>query len=763
MNSVVKSSHAGAVDAHGLQNLIRILTKRLLWIIGSILLAVLIAAIVTLTTKSVYQATATIELNKDSAGSLDLGLADSAAQQLGSAGDLTTDIQTETAILQGDSLALAVIQKLGLASEDEKERKYTSEAKDTERGLPLDDAPLRRARLLGAFKANLKVKPVRGTRLIQVTYESTDPRQAAQIANALIESYKSQYLQSHYDATSEASDWLTKQLSALKTNVEDSEKKVTDFGKETGILSFQTGDSKGGGGGEGFHSVVIEKLDALNNQLTVAEGNRIEKEAIYRLAKTGKADVIVGLGNDPMVTQGNSMVFTQGGGVSNLQALEQQQTQLKLSLADAAINYGPNNRHLKEIQTQIRAFDEPMRLEVQQIIRRAQTDLEVAQQTEDGVRAQFDRQQVAATKLNEKVVEFAVLSQEAASRKRLYEDLYTKLQEANVSAGIKATNITIVDPARSQAAPIRPKPTSNLGLGLLFGVFLGFASAYTIDSFDRTVSDPQEMEELTGRPVVGVIPDLRKPGRAFRAPRGKTKLAREETELAPTTIWMLSHPRSNAAEAFRALRTAIMLSRAKAGPKVILITSCIPEEGKTTVSANLGAALAQHDKKVIIVEADMRRAKMKHLVGTDNEVGLSNVLTGLASWDEAITRGVQLPTLDVLPAGPHPPNPSEILGSTAFDELLQHLRAHYDFILIDSPPALLVTDPVLISAKVDATVWVVRAGLVTRPQLVRARHLIELNGMPVIGLVINRMSSDGAGYGYEYYGAYYGEEKSHEA
>ena len=212
-------------------------------------------------------------------------------------------------------------------------------------------------------------------------------------------------------------------------------------------------------GSEGqIHSVVIQKLDALNAELTVAEANRIEKEAIYRLANTGSADVILGLGNDPLAAQSNSMVLTQGGGLSNLQQLRQQQSQLKINLADAATTYGANNRHLKEIQTQIRALDEQIQEELQQIIKRAQVDFQLAQQTEGEIRRQFDQQQAAASKLNEKTVQFAVLSQEAFSRKKLYEDLYTKLQEANVSAGIKATNITIVDPARSQSIPIRPKP-----------------------------------------------------------------------------------------------------------------------------------------------------------------------------------------------------------------------------------------------------------------------------------------------------------------
>ncbi len=226
------------------------------------------------------------------------------------------------------------------------------------------------------------------------------------------------------------------------------------------------------------------------------------------------------------------MVLTQGGGVSNLQQLQHERNELKINIADASAIYGANNRHLKEMQTQLRALDEQIHQELQQIVLRAQGDFQLAQATENEIRRQFDQQQEAASKLNEKTVQFAVLSQEAFSRKKLYEDLYTKLQEANVSAGIKATNITIVDPARPQSVPIRPQRRSNLGLGLLFGVFLGFASAYVADSFDRTVSDPLEVEEITGRPVIGVIPAFGETGRTYgaRIAYGSRRLKSKITE-----------------------------------------------------------------------------------------------------------------------------------------------------------------------------------------------------------------------------------------
>jgi polysaccharide biosynthesis transport protein len=593
--------------------------------------------------------------------------------------------------------------------------------------------------------------------LIEVTYESHEPKQAAQIANALIDSYKNQYLQSHYDATTETSMWLTKQLSDLKTNVGDSEKKLIDFEKANGIISLSSGSGSDPGGEGQFHSVVIEKLDELNGELTAAEANRIEKEAIYRLAQSGNAEVIPGLGNDPVAAHGGSMVLTQGGGLSNLQQLQQQQGLLRISLAQALTTYGAHSRQLRDIQTQMQALDVQIQEESQLIVKRAEVDFELAKQTEAAIRRQFDLQQVAASRLNEKTVQFAVLSQESFSRRKLYEDLYTKLQEANVSAGIKATNITIVDPARSQSVPVRPKPVNNMAIGLLLGVFVGLAAAVTADNLDRTVTSPQEVEEITGKPVIGVISTFGEevPAPASQLPGDRRRMAHKNGVSLP--IGILSQPHSGASEAFRALRTSIMLSRAGGGPQVILITSCIPGEGKTTVTTNLAIALAQHDKKVIIIEADMRRPNMKHVMDVSNEAGLSNVLAGLLGSDAAIVHGVHVATLDVLPAGPRPPMPSESLGSMAFDEVLQQLRLEYDVILIDSPPALLVTDAVAISAKADAALWVAQSGVVTRPQLARAAEMIARHNMPVIGFVLNRMDSKSPGYGYLYYGEYYGE------
>lgn len=765
-----------AEHGRGLRNFLSVITRRRVWIVSTVIAGCLLAITISAIMKPSYQASAIIELNKDSSGGLDMDLGQAISQSVGGSGEaLQTDLQTETAILKGDSLALIVIQKLNLADSPEfRAGKKVVELEAAEKGLPLDQAPLTRARLLAGFRRNLGVAPINGTRLIRISYESHDPKLAAAVVNALIDAYKTQYFKSHYDATSEVSTWLTSQLADLKANVQKSEEKLADFEKKTGILSLSmmleptSGQSANGGGS--LHSVVIEKLDALNEELTAAEANRIQKEAVYRLAAASNGEALIALASNSGSGSGEAQMNSSA--MPELAVLEQirtQQNALKMSLSQDSVSMGKNNRHVRELETQIAEGESQIQSEMQRITRLAGSDLQVAKETEQGIQRQFDQQQTAASKLNEETVEYAVLSQEALSRKKLYEDLYTRLQEANVAAGIKATNITIEDPARVEGRPIRPVKTTNLAAGLSLGLLCGIILAFTVERLDNTVVNPLEVEEITAAPVLGVIPTF---GKKLRSPYGyavqrQKRTPKPETPAgSPILPWILEHPSSEAAEAIRTLRTAILLARAGGAAKVLLVTSCIPGEGKSTVSSNLAISFAQHGKKVVIVESDMRRPSLKHKMAVSNEAGLSNVLAGIRTLDEVLQRGVYHPTLDVLSAGPRPPLPSEILGSAAFDELLTELKARYDLVIIDSPPALVVTDAVSIASKSDATVWVASAGIVTRPQLARAAQIIERNRMPVIGFVFNRMDRTldpyGYAYGYESNSSYYG-EKSDEA
>lgn len=772
----VESFHSRIVDAGSgddltLRDVVNIWIRRRWLILGAIILGTACAMLLIVLMKSVYQATATIELNKESSGSLDLDIGSEMSSLGLGGGDLETDLKTEVGVLQSDALAMTVVKALDLGTQPPF---VDGKHAPVDLHNAANISPAERTHLLNTFESHLKVESVGGTRLIRVSFRSHDPKQAAEVANAIINSYKDMYLQTHYEAVSQASDWMTKQLSGLKANVESSEQELTNFEKANGILTVPTetalpnGDAMEGGQ---VHSPVIQKLDDLNAELTAAETDRVQKEAIYRLAATGNPEVILGLTTSP-IAQGSSILSQGAGGgkqdLAGLAGLESARSQLQVEIAQGKPIYGPNNRHLKDLETQRDAVNAQLQEEMKKIVDRAGADLKVAQRTENAIRERFNSAQVQANKLNEKNVQLAILSQEAFSRKKLYEDLYTKLQEADISAGVKATNITVVDPAFTPSIPVLPRPTLFLGAGILFGVFLGFGVAHLVETIDTTVVSLPEIEEITGSAVIAVIPDFQ--GLTSSSKRRGEKSARSN-ELAPgqSTPWILAHPTTPASEAFRALRTGVFLSRPGGAPKTLLLTSSIPAEGKTTVAFNLAVAIAQNGKKVIILEADMRRPTMKRYLSAASDIGLSSVLTDFASLDEAIIRGVGTATLDVLPAGPVPPLPAELLSSTNFDLLLRELRSRYDIVLIDSPPALILTDAISIASKVDALVWVVRAGAATRPHLVRAAQQIHRSRLPFIGYVLNGLDAriDPYGYGYSYsyygygskrYGAYYGED-----
>jgi len=762
----------GSGDDLKLRDIINVWVRRRWLIIGFILLGIVSAVLVIVFTRPVYEATATIEFNKESSGALGLDLS-SGMDSLGlGGGDVQTDLKTEAGVLSSDALAMTVIEKLNLAAQPPfADRKHP--AKDLREGDNV--SPSDRTHLLRTFQSYFKVELVPDTRLIQVSFRSHNPEQSSAVANAVINSYKEMYLQTHYAAVSEASDWMTQQLSGLKTNVENAEKQLTDFEKENGILTVPTETALPNGGtmeGGQIISPVIQRLNDLNTELTAAETDRVQKEAIYRLAAAGNPDVILGLEGSPLA-QGSSIMAMSGGkqDLDSLQGLESKRADLLVTLAQGRAIYGPNNRHLKDVQTQLEAVNSQLQVEMRKITDRAGADLKVSQQTEDAIRGRFNAAQSDAGKLNEKNVQLAILSQEASSQKQLYEDLYTKLQEADISAGMKATNITIVDPANVPFIPVLPKTGLFLLLGVVAGVVLGFGGAHLMDSIDNTVVSLPEIEEITGAAVLAVIPDF-KGSTSSKKIRGEKSAQETALQAERSTAWVISHPTSIVSEAFRVLRTGIFLSRPGGMPRTLLVTSSVPGEGKSTVTFNLAAAIAQNGRKVIILEADMRRPTLKRYLGVTGDIGLSNVLTDLVPLDDAIIHGVGTANLDILPGGPVPPLPAELLGSVKFDSVLRELRSRYDIVLIDSPPALILTDAIAIALKVDAVIWIVRAGTATRPHLVRAAQQIHRSRLPFIGYVLNGLDSriDPYGYGYSYYGydakrygAYYGEDNNNGA
>jgi capsular exopolysaccharide synthesis family protein len=376
----------------------------------------------------------------------------------------------------------------------------------------------------------------------------------------------------------------------------------------------------------------------------------------------------------------------------------------------------------------------------------------------------LNEQTLEASKVNEDAIEFKGLQQEADTNRTLYYGLLTKLKEASLEAGLNSTNIRIVDPARVPLRPARPNILLNFELALLLGLVGGVAMIFVLEALDMTVRTPDQIEAISGLPTVGIIPvrSLQEEvaQRIGSATRSKALPITAAPRLLPITFL---DPQSEISEAYRALRTSLLLSTPGQPPRIILFTSALPQDGKTTTSVNTAVTMAQQGKRVLLIDADMRRPMLAKIFELKSNYGLSNVLSGGAKWKDVIHTSIQ-PNLFILASGPLPPHPSELLSSAMMESLLKQWREEFDHVIIDSPPVLSATDGVLLSVQVDTTVLVVRAGKTTTPALRRSRDLLLSVNANIGGVVVNAVDLSSpdyyyyySGYGYKYgqkYGAY---------
>ncbi|HEX7893967.1 MAG TPA: polysaccharide biosynthesis tyrosine autokinase, partial [Terriglobales bacterium] len=347
------------------------------------------------------------------------------------------------------------------------------------------------------------------------------------------------------------------------------------------------------------------------------------------------------------------------------------------------------------------------------------------------------------------------LKRDFETNRTLYEGLLQKLKEAGVTAGLRSNNIREVDIARTPAGPAEPNIPRNLSFAFVLGLTSGIGLAFLLEGMDNTVRTPEQAQLISGLPSLGLIPMGSKSSAEGGVKRALVLNGAKEGKEAVELITQ-SRPQSQMAESYRALRTSLLLTSLGAPPKTILITSALPREGKTTTSINTAIVLAQKGTRVLLIDADLRRPSIHKTLGLGARVGLSNVLTGGATVQQATVRSSLMPNLYILPAGTPPPNPAELMASTQMVDLLAELREQYDHVVVDTPPTLSVTDAVVISTKADAVVLVIRSSQTTKPALRRARDILMQVNARVAGVLLNAVNLDSADYYYyyEYQGKY---------
>jgi polysaccharide biosynthesis transport protein len=705
------------------------------WLILTFLVTVVtLVSIATFKMKPVYEATARIEIDHDAPTVLPFQAVspDSAFE------DLQNYIETESKVLQSDTLAMETIRKNNLINDP-----AFGGVPGGHEQLPVlsaTSAPITRPEVLSAFEGSLSVRLVPNTRLLDVTFEATDPKLAARVLNAHLEEFKLQNFKSHLNSSEEASGFLTGELEETRQKFQVAEEKRLQYERDNQIWTV---DEK--------QNITTQKLAEIDKELTGAESDRIKKQADYDTAKSGNVNAV------PAIRES-----------AQLASLATKQSELRQQYIAESNRLGPNFPTVKSLSQQIKNLDDLVADEKKNIIGRIEQDYLTAVGRERLLTDELDKQKIEANHMAEKLVEYNILIRDAESNKQLYDGLSQKLKEAGISAGLHPSNIRIIDPAMVPSGPSRPNRARNILMAFLVGLVGGLGLAFLREYMDNTVKTPDDIERLAKLPSLAVVPSFAslEGGKRSRMSRLLNSASANGKDMNVELV-SYSMPQSQVSEAFRSLRTSLLLSQAGHPPQVILVTSALPREGKTTAAVNLAVTLAQLGDRTLLIDADLRKPGVTRALSLPEGkyAGLSSYLAGVSSMDLVTVPHPVIPNLCVVPTGPIPPNPADLLSSARMQQGINELRGEYKFIVVDSPPVMAATDAVILSVLVDGVLIVVRSGETPKEAFMRTRDLLTGVKCRMLGVLLNAVDSSAPDYYYSYryypysYGGYSQEEK----
>jgi capsular exopolysaccharide synthesis family protein len=562
----------------------------------------------------------------------------------------------------------------------------------------------------GIILGSLTVAPIRNSRLVELRFSSTDPQLAADMANAHAKAYIQQNMEVRFSASKEASDWLGGQLAEQRRKVEDSEAALQRYKEAHDAVAV-----------EDRQNIVVQRLADLNAAATRAKTTRIEKEAQYNQLKS---------------LQGTPAVDTFPAVVANeyIQKLKSEIGDLQRQQAQLAEKYGERHPEMVKIRSAIESTQAKYDLEVGKVIQSVRAEYEAARAQEGSLVGALESQKTEALGLNRKGIEYSVLSREAESNRQVYEALLQRTKETGISGELKTSNIRVVDAAEVPGSPFLPQRRRDLMMAGISGLILALGLVFMFEYLDNRIKSPQELRAHLNLPFLGMLPAIDTSGAALL-----------HNGVPPAF-----------GEAIRAVRTNVLFSSAEEGVRMIVVTSAGPGEGKSMFSSNLSVSLAQAGQRVLHIDADMRRPRVHEIFEVAQEPGLSNLLVGDCKPSEAV-RKTPVQNLAILPAGQIPPNPAELLGSKRCAEYFSTLSAHFDWVVIDSPPVLAVADASVLANAATGVVFVVGADQTSRHTAKAAVEQLQAVGANIIGAVLNRADVDRNPY---YYSAYYRKEYS---
>lgn len=650
---------------------------------------------------------------------------------------------TQYQLLQSRGLAERVVRSLRLM-EDSRFAPATTASSPEDAGAAQDRAAL--GRVAQRLQGGLSVDPVRNTQLVRLSYQSSSPELAARIVNGFAQAFIEWGIDDRSGLVVKASSFLGQQIEDLKQEIGDKEAELQAFSRTEDVLNFNPESN-----------VTYQRLQALNDQYMNAKRTRIEKEAAYQELQAQPRQTVADAESSGLVSEM----------AKELNQLEREyETKLQI--------YKPDFPAMQELQAQIDSGRERLQELIDREARRAldsaYAEFQTALRQENALSNEIDDLKNQALDQSSSAVKFSNLQVEVETRRELLDELLRRQSETEVAARLQSnreSNIRIVDEALVPGAPSRPSLRNNLTAGLAAGLFLGMGLALGLQWLDRTIKRPEEIERLLGLPVLATVPDLsddpvqgsayreygygKRSGTARAGGRGGLRVNAKTSESAPVEMVPHTRPRLAVSETYRALRTALLLSTAE-GLDTVAVTSAGAGEGKTVTSTNLAVVLAQLGKRVLIVDADLRKPRLHKVFGTSNRKGLVSFLTGTHDLD-AIVQDTHVSHLSVCTSGPIPPNPSELLSSARMEDLVQAVRSRFDFVVFDTPPVLPVTDAILMGALSRGVVLCLRAGHVAREDARACLERLERADVKVLGAVLNgfRRRESGAGKNYSHY------------
>jgi polysaccharide biosynthesis transport protein len=692
----------GLNDGQTLQHFLLIGRKYIWLVLVCTALGIAAGYIENARTPNEYRSTANIEITQDTAdqfrmdtgGGYDSGYID------------VNKLDTEIAILKSSTLAMKTIMSLHLYQNKDFLPLGSNHVWDLSK---IQD----RHALIGIFEGGLAAERYGHTNILNLSFTARNPELAAIICNTLIDNYVQHNFSDNYDATQEVSVWLGQQLGDLKNRLERSQEHMLTVQRDIGLVGLDQ-----------TQSIVLSRLVDIGHDLTTAESQRLVAQAKLITLQSAPADVLATLSGDPV-----------------LMGLKERLTNLQAEDANLSAKYGAKNPRLLEVRAERAQVEESMKVEQATVIARAQQEVNAAKENQDALQQRMDQEKNNAYKGNSKAVEYSLARREYEANRALYDGLQQRLQEAGIIAGLHSTNIRRIDPADAPDFPSSPRRSANLTIGLLCGLGLGLLLSFLVEALDTNIKTIYDIEERLGLPMLGVVPQV------------DSKLLSPETFVRDATS-SIPGAWSRLAESYRSLRTTILLSRAGTPPQVILISSAKPSEGKTSITTLEAIVFALNGARVLLLDSDLRRPSVHLRFRIANKVGLTSVLTGKTPLKDAVVPVPSVPSLHILPAGPIAPMPAELLGSLQMQRLIEGLRADYDFILIDTPPVLTVTDAAVLVSLSDGVVLVLRYGQASRNVVARASEILLRSGAHLLGVVLNAVDLQSSDYA-EYYGRAY--------